>query len=89
MAAAHGVRMQVRRGADCPTLSNVNATASASHFRRVRSKLAIKPKYLEAILFYSQHPDGRPDRAALHGGCPVLKVRGAWGGGGVIAFQRN
>ena len=37
--------------------------------------LSIKPKKAEAILFYSQLPDGRADRSALHGGCPVIHVR--------------
>lgn len=37
-----------------------------------RTRLAIKPAHAKAILFYSQHPDGRPDQASLHGGCPVL-----------------
>jgi len=34
--------------------------------------LAIRPRKGEAILFYSQHPNGRVDAASLHGGCPVL-----------------
>mmetsp|Transcript_21825 Transcript_21825/g.29927 ORF Transcript_21825/g.29927 Transcript_21825/m.29927 type:complete len:506 (-) Transcript_21825:297-1814(-) len=38
-----------------------------------RHRLAVKPKKGEAILFYSQHPDGRIDGASLHGGCPVLE----------------
>ena len=36
--------------------------------------LSVKPKKAEALLFYSQLPDGRPDRSSLHGGCPVLQV---------------
>jgi hypothetical protein len=36
--------------------------------------LSVKPKKTEALLFYSQLPDGRPDRSSLHGGCPVLLV---------------
>lgn len=38
-----------------------------------RTRLAVKPRKAEAVLFYSQHPDGRLDEAALHGGCPVLR----------------
>jgi len=38
-----------------------------------RSRMAIKAKKAEAILFYSQFPDGRVDRLSLHGGCPVLE----------------
>ncbi|CAM9364828.1 unnamed protein product [Heterosigma akashiwo] len=34
--------------------------------------LAVRPRKGEAILFYSQHPNGRVDAASLHGGCPVL-----------------
>ena len=37
-----------------------------------RSKLAVKPRKAEAVLFYDQHPDGAQDMAALHGGCPVI-----------------
>ena len=37
--------------------------------------LSITPKKAEAVLFYSQLPDGQPDRTSLHGGCPVLTVR--------------
>jgi hypothetical protein len=38
-----------------------------------RSKMAVKPLKAEAVLFYSQHPDGRVDLSSLHGGCPVLQ----------------
>lgn len=38
-----------------------------------RTKLAVKPQKAQAVLFYSQQPDGRLDTASLHGGCPVLK----------------
>ena len=31
------------------------------------------PRRTEAILFYSQFPDGSPDRLSLHAGCPVLE----------------
>ena len=37
-----------------------------------RSRLAVKPKKGKAIMFYSQLPDGSPDQASLHGGCPLL-----------------
>mmetsp|Transcript_21526 Transcript_21526/g.32584 ORF Transcript_21526/g.32584 Transcript_21526/m.32584 type:complete len:306 (+) Transcript_21526:712-1629(+) len=40
---------------------------------KCRSRLAIRPRAGRAILFYSQHPDGREDKASLHGGCPVLR----------------
>lgn len=38
-----------------------------------RTRLSVRPKKASAILFYSQHPNGKPDQASLHGGCPVLK----------------
>jgi hypothetical protein len=38
-----------------------------------KSRLSVRPKKAEAILFYSQFPDGVPDRLSLHGGCPVLQ----------------
>ena len=34
--------------------------------------LAVKPKRGDAIMFYSQKPDGSLDDSSLHGGCPVL-----------------
>lgn len=39
---------------------------------KCRSRLAIRPHSSRAVLFYSQHPNGEPDQASLHGGCPVL-----------------
>jgi hypothetical protein len=38
-----------------------------------RTKLAVRPKLARAVLFYSQHPNGKEDLASLHGGCPVLR----------------
>ena len=35
--------------------------------------IAFVPRRTEAILFYSQFPDGTPDRLSLHAGCPVLE----------------
>jgi prolyl 4-hydroxylase len=40
---------------------------------KCRSRLAIRPRAGRAVLFYSQLPNGEPDPASLHGGCPVLK----------------
>jgi len=34
--------------------------------------LSVYPKKGEAVLFYSQQPDGNLDRSSLHAGCPVL-----------------
>lgn len=36
-------------------------------------RLAIQPRKGMAVLFYSQHPDGRVDRSSLHGACPVVQ----------------
>lgn len=44
-----------------------------------RSRLAVRPRKAEAILFYSQLPDGSVDRLSLHGGCPVLQGQ-KWAG---------
>lgn len=38
------------------------------------AKFAVPPRRGDAILFYSQRPDGRLDETSLHGACPVLKV---------------
>ena len=38
-----------------------------------RSRLSIKAYKANAIMFYSQHANGAPDRLSLHGGCPVLE----------------
>ena len=37
-----------------------------------QSALHTKPHRAKAVLFYSQHPDGRKDIRSKHGGCPVL-----------------
>ncbi len=37
-----------------------------------RTRLAVRPRAGRAVLFYSQHPDGREDKESRHGGCPVL-----------------
>jgi len=39
---------------------------------RCRSRLAIRPHSSRAVLFYSQNPDGTPDKNSMHGGCPVI-----------------
>ncbi|CAK0849552.1 unnamed protein product [Prorocentrum cordatum] len=41
--------------------------------RRCFEKLAVFPRRGDAIVFYSQHADGRVDQQSLHGGCPVLE----------------
>jgi len=38
-----------------------------------RSRLVMRPRKAEALLFYSQLPDGAVDRLSLHGGCPVIE----------------
>lgn len=43
-----------------------------------RSKLSVRPTHGRAVLFYSQHPNGREDTMALHGGCPVLGGHTKW-----------
>jgi prolyl 4-hydroxylase len=37
--------------------------------------LKVKPKRGDAVLFWSTSPDLTLDTHALHGSCPVLKVR--------------
>jgi hypothetical protein len=43
-----------------------------------RSSLAVRPNSARAVLFYSQLPNGQPDPASLHGGCPVLTDEPKW-----------
>lgn len=40
-----------------------------------RGHVAAKPKAGDGVLFYSFHPNGTMDTAAMHTGCPVVKVR--------------
>ena len=47
---------------------------------RCRSSLAIRPNSARAVLFYSQLPNGQPDPASLHGGCPVISDTPKWAG---------
>mmetsp|Transcript_4607 Transcript_4607/g.18348 ORF Transcript_4607/g.18348 Transcript_4607/m.18348 type:complete len:292 (+) Transcript_4607:967-1842(+) len=64
-------------------LAAFRQTPHASLFRRgsweeslvgqCRSKLALKPKLGEALLFYNQKPDGSRDDSSLHGACPILE----------------
>merc|ERR1712194_939616 len=42
------------------------------------AKFAVPPRRGDAILFYSQRPDGQLDVNSLHGACPVLK-EAKWG----------
>ena len=39
---------------------------------KCKSRLAVKPYKSRAVLFYSQLPNGEPDKMSYHGGCPVL-----------------
>ncbi|XP_043687073.1 probable prolyl 4-hydroxylase 7 [Telopea speciosissima] len=34
---------------------------------------AVKPKKGDALLFFSLHPDAKPDPSSLHGSCPVIE----------------
>ena len=45
---------------------------------KCRSSLAVVPNSARAVLFYSQLPNGEPDPASLHGGCPVLTETPKW-----------
>ena len=45
---------------------------------RCRSRLAVRPTHGRAVLFYSQHPNGAPDKSSKHGGCPVLSDSPKW-----------
>ena len=36
------------------------------------NKLSVQPRKGDALLFYSQTPDGQLDQSSLHGACPVL-----------------
>lgn len=38
-----------------------------------KGHVAAKPKAGDAVLFYSYHPNGTMDPAAMHTGCPVIK----------------
>lgn len=39
-----------------------------------RTNLATRPVKAQALLFYSQYPDGSPNFLTKHGGCPVIRV---------------
>uniref|UniRef100_A0A7S2A4Z6 Fe2OG dioxygenase domain-containing protein n=1 Tax=Ditylum brightwellii TaxID=49249 RepID=A0A7S2A4Z6_9STRA len=40
--------------------------------RQCQTKFAVPPRKGDAILFYSQKPNGKLDHASLHGACPIL-----------------
>jgi prolyl 4-hydroxylase len=50
----------------------------AQLIQKCYTKFAVPPRKGDAILFYSQHPDGRLDPRSLHGACPVL-TGAKWG----------
>jgi hypothetical protein len=52
-----------------------------------RRGLLVSPRRGDAILFYSQRPDGSLDDASRHGGCPVL--RGTKAAANVWVWNRN
>jgi hypothetical protein len=41
---------------------------------QARSRLTVRPKKGQALLFYTQRPDGTPDLDSEYAECPVLKV---------------
>jgi hypothetical protein len=41
---------------------------------QARSRLTVRPKKGQALLFYTQRPDGTPDLDSEYAACPVLKV---------------
>jgi prolyl 4-hydroxylase len=40
--------------------------------KQCRTQFSVKPHKGDALLFYSQAPDGALDERSFHGGCPVL-----------------
>lgn len=56
-----------------PLAKGVNRTAQAEASECTRVGLAIKPRKGDATLFYSLHPDGKPDSLSLHASCPTIK----------------
>jgi hypothetical protein len=55
------------------------STDGCQQIAQCRTRLAVQPKAGEAILFYSQNPDGTTDELSRHGACPVL-VGDKWAG---------
>ncbi|CAM9507867.1 unnamed protein product, partial [Discosporangium mesarthrocarpum] len=48
-------------------------TWEANLLHQCRQKMIVAPRKGEAVLFYSQHPDGRVDTTSQHGACPVIQ----------------
>lgn len=70
MSAQEGMRAAEERG----WLKNL-APNSWQHrmMGQCASRLAVQPRKARAVLFYSQHPDGKVDHKSLHGACPVVR----------------
>ncbi|CAM8921757.1 unnamed protein product [Rhodiola kirilowii] len=52
-----------------------------------KAGLVVKPKMGDALLFWSMKPDATPDKASMHGGCPV--IRGTkWSATKWLRFQK-
>lgn len=50
-----------------------HSTNYVSTMKGCSKGLAIPPRYLRSILFYSQTPDGKEDPISRHGGCPPIE----------------
>lgn len=49
-------------------------------FKRCDLGLQVQPTRGTVILWYNKHPDGKGDRASLHGGCPPGPGETKWSG---------
>eukprot|EP00542_Grammatophora_oceanica_P004244 CAMPEP_0194069930 /NCGR_PEP_ID=MMETSP0009_2-20130614/87904_1 /TAXON_ID=210454 /ORGANISM="Grammatophora oceanica, Strain CCMP 410" /LENGTH=575 /DNA_ID=CAMNT_0038723157 /DNA_START=19 /DNA_END=1746 /DNA_ORIENTATION=- len=69
-------------------ISDLRASGEASMLKKgsweeemvakCRARLSVRPHSSRAVLFYSQHPNGKEDKSSLHGGCPVLSDQPKW-----------
>ena len=69
---------ELRASGDAAAAGIENGSWEEELVARCRSRLAVRPTHGRAVLFYSQHPNGAPDKSSKHGGCPVLSDSPKW-----------
>jgi hypothetical protein len=63
----------VSDGSPTPPLNLSQSSWEWKLANECETAFSVPPRKGDALLFYSQHPDGELDETSFHGGCPVLE----------------
>lgn len=84
----HDAPQEVRSMTHKQELEQFRATDDAALFQQgsweeglaamCQRRLSVKPKKGKAVLFYSQLPNGKEDKMAIHAACPVMRDSIKW-----------